>query len=175
MQISVLILSLSGMAVVTAAFVFAIRSSSVREEDYSSIASRAYDIRRRWMIGLCVLGFGLAAATLLPFPLSADISGQPRVIKAVSGQWYWQLDSTEAVVGENVQFHVSTVDVNHGFALYDPNDRIIAQTQAMPGYVNELDITFTEVGRHRIMCLEYCGLAHHKMITDFNVAEAKGQ
>lgn len=172
MQIPVLLISLLGMSVVTAAFVFAIRGSSVREEDYPSIVSRAYGFRRWLMIGMCTLGIALTSATLLPFPLSAGAGDNPRIIKAVSGQWYWKLDSTEAVVGESVTFHVSTDDVNHAFALYDPNDKIIAQTQSMPGYVNKLDITFTQPGKHRILCLEYCGLAHHKMITDFHVTEA---
>lgn len=175
MQITVLVLSLLGMTAIMAAFVFAIRGSSAREENYPLIVSRAYGFRRWWMIGLCVTGIGVAAATLLPFPLSADASGEPRVINAVGGQWYWKLDSTEAIVGESVQFHVSTDDVNHGFAIYDPDDKIVAQTQAMPGYVNKLDITFTDIGKHRILCLEYCGLVHHKMITEFNVIGTQAQ
>ena len=41
--------------------------------------------------------------------------------------------------------------------------------QAMPGYVNRLQYTFTAPGTYRILCLEYCGLVHHQMMTDLVV------
>jgi len=34
----------------------------------------------------------------------------------------------------------------------------------MPGYVNRLGYTFTETGEYEVLCLEYCGLAHHAMV-----------
>lgn len=48
--------------------------------------------------------------------------------------------------------------------------RIVAQTQAMPGYTNVLRYTFTEPGVYRVLCLEYCGVEHHDMKTEINVA-----
>jgi cytochrome c oxidase subunit 2 len=33
----------------------------------------------------------------------------------------------------------------------------------MPGYVNKLQVRFAEPGEYEILCLEYCGLAHHGM------------
>jgi cytochrome c oxidase subunit 2 len=47
--------------------------------------------------------------------------------------------------------------------------RIVAQTQAMPGYTNVLRYTFTEAGTYRVLCLEYCGAAHHVMAADIKV------
>lgn len=173
MQTTVLLITLMGMALVTAAFVFVIKNSAQREENYTNIVKPAYRIRRWWMLGLCALGIVVSAATLSPFPIAAVAGSNARVINAVGGQWYWNLDSTTAVVGEAIQFNVSTADVNHGFAIYNVDDRIIAQTQAMPGYTNKLLVTFTEPGKHRILCLEYCGLAHHAMIVNFEVTEAK--
>jgi hypothetical protein len=38
--------------------------------------------------------------------------------------------------------------VNLGFAIYDPDFEIVAQTQAMPGYINVLRYTFTEPGTY---------------------------
>lgn len=172
MQISVLFISLLGMAAVSAAFVFVIMHSGDAEPDYAKVVKPAYKIRRIWMVALCALGLVVTVASLTPFPLSAELGLNPKVIKAVGGQWYWQLDETEAVVGEPVQFHVTSNDVNHGFALYNSKNRIIAQTQAMPGYTNKLNVVFTEAGTYRILCLEYCGLAHHAMIVEFTVKEA---
>ena len=48
--------------------------------------------------------------------------------------------------------------------------RIVAQTQAMPGYVNVLRYTFKEPGTYQVLCLEYCGVEHHDMKTEINVA-----
>lgn len=172
MQTTVLAISLLGILFVTAAFVFAIQHSAERNDDYTTVSAKGYGIRRWWMIAVCVVGIVVTFATLTPFPLTAATNGEPRIIKAVSGQWYWQLDDTTATVGEPIQYHVSTVDVNHGFAIYNTNNRIIAQTQSMPGYTNKLNVTFTEAGTHLVRCLEYCGLAHHAMIVEIEVSEA---
>jgi hypothetical protein len=47
--------------------------------------------------------------------------------------------------------------------------RIVAQTQAMPGYTNVLRYTFTEPGVYRVLCLEYCEIAHHRMKAQITV------
>jgi cytochrome c oxidase subunit 2 len=68
--------------------------------------------------------------------------------------------------GRPVEFHVTSKDVNHGFAIYDQGLRIVAQTQAMPNYVNILRYTFPASGTYRVLCLESCGLAHHMMAAE---------
>jgi cytochrome c oxidase subunit 2 len=40
----------------------------------------------------------------------------------------------------------------------------------MPGYINVLRYTFNEPGVYRVLCLEYCGVAHHEMTADIKVA-----
>lgn len=68
-----------------------------------------------------------------------------------------------------VEFRVTSLDVNHGFAIYNPEERLITQTQAMPGYVNRLRYKFSEPGTYKIFCLEYCGMAHQGMRASFIV------
>ena len=78
--------------------------------------------------------------------------------------------SQETVLaGQEVEFQVTSADVNHGFAIYKNKTRLLAQTQAMPGYVNKLRYKFTEPGEYEVLCLEYCGLAHHGMSAKFTV------
>ena len=60
-------------------------------------------------------------------------------------------------------------DVNHDFALYSPQMRIVAQTQAMPGYTNIPRYTFNGSGTYQMLCLEYCGLRHHDVNTEISV------
>ena len=171
MQTAVLLTSLLGMALVAAAFGSVIVRSGPRDDDYSGITRQGYLIRRWWLLFLCAFGVLVTAWSLIPFPLQAGWVGAPRAIDVVGRQWSWDIASRTAQVGESVRFRVTSADVNHGFALYGPDDQIVAQTQAMPGYVNELDVTFEQPGRYRVLCLEYCGLAHHAMTADITVTE----
>jgi cytochrome c oxidase subunit 2 len=52
----------------------------------------------------------------------------------------------------------------------DASGRLLLQVQAMPGYVNQVQYTFDTPGTYHVICLEYCGVAHHAMAADFTVA-----
>ncbi len=69
-------------------------------------------------------------------------------------------ENIEIPVGELVEFRVSSLDVTHGFAIYDDKSNLVAQTQAMPGYINKLRWKFNTPGTYNILCLEFCGVAH---------------
>jgi len=77
--------------------------------------------------------------------------------------------TVELPVGQVVEFRVTSFDVNHGFALYAPHGRIVAQVQAMPGYINRLRWRFDQPGEYIAQCLEYCGAAHAGMHARFVV------
>ena len=172
MQTTVLFITLIGMALIAASFIYVAQNASQsHDEPFQVITKKAYRIRRVWFISLCFFGIGLTVASLVPFPIHA-LSKPAQVITAVGGQWFWKLDSNTATVDKPVQFHVSSADVNHGFAIYNPDNRIVAQTQAMPGFINKLDVTFSAPGKYKILCLEYCGVAHHGMMAEIIVSEA---
>jgi len=69
-----------------------------------------------------------------------------------------------------VEFRVTSWDVNHGFAIYE-GGRLLAQVQAMPGYVNRLRWKFDKPGEYHVLCAEYCGAAHAYMSAKFLVGE----
>ncbi|MCZ2140369.1 MAG: hypothetical protein LC096_03165 [Bacteroidia bacterium] len=71
--------------------------------------------------------------------------------------------------GKPVEFRVTSLDVNHGFAIYNSKAELVTQTQAMPGYVNRLRWVFNEPGTYNILCLEFCGSAHAYMRSSFIV------
>ena len=50
----------------------------------------------------------------------------------------------------------------------------LAQTQGMPGYVNQVRYVFERTGTYRVLCLEFCGIAHHDMIGQFDVVASEG-
>ena len=86
------------------------------------------------------------------------------------GQWYWELDVEVVPLGQPVTFNVTSEDVNHGMGVYDENMTLLFQTQGMPGYVNSVSYTFDKPGDYQVLCMEFCGVAHHDMIAEFTVS-----
>jgi cytochrome c oxidase subunit II len=169
------LLSLALMMLVALGFTFVALRSGRRADDYKPVQVRAYRIRARlfWVLVL-VLGPAMIYSLLdLPYGAShahANASGaQPLVIEGKGYQWRWELSRNHVPLGQSVEFHVTSADINHGFAIYDPEMHLVAQTQAMPGYTNKLNYTFSKAGTYKVLCLEYCGIAHHNMITEIKV------
>jgi len=172
-QDQVWVWTLAGIAAIAIAFIYVI-SQAGKPADPVQVQKTAYAIRRGWFIALVVMGIGVTYASLNPFPIGEQSSPSQtaQIVNAVGHQWAWDLSQSQVRAGTPVQFNVTSDDVNHGFAIYGPGDRIVAQTQAMPGFTNRLLYTFKEAGKYRVMCLEYCGLAHHAMTTEFEVVAA---
>jgi cytochrome c oxidase subunit 2 len=166
-------ITLIGIAIIAAAFLYVVARSGTLLQ-YENVQKKAYGIRRWFFWALVLLGIGTAYATLAEFPIPDQRapSAGARVVDVVGKQWYWELSANQFTAGVPVEFRVTSNDVNHGFGIYDPNNRLIAQTQAMPGFTNRLVHTFREPGKYRVLCLEYCGLVHHNMITEFEVVAA---
>ena len=61
--------------------------------------------------------------------------------------------------GQSYRFHISSVDLQHGFSLQPTGINI----QIHPGYEHVITLTPTETGEFGVVCNEYCGLGHHLM------------
>lgn len=62
-------------------------------------------------------------------------------------------------VNKPIRFRVSALDVIHSF--YVP--QFFYKKDAIPGRVNEFDLTITDVGTYGGQCAEFCGLNHSEM------------
>ena len=118
---------------------------------------------------LLVLGVVVVGISLFDLPFASGSATGRTVVKVTGGQFFWSLSPDRVPEGTRVRFDISSVDVNHGFGLYDPHGHLIGSVQAMPGYHNELDLTFDEAGVYRIRCFEFCGLNHSTMEGSFTV------
>jgi cytochrome c oxidase subunit 2 len=159
-------LSLIGMGAVAAIFLWVAAQASQKAADPAAIAPKAYRLRGRLFWAVIAAGVAISFGTLWEWPIAghARAAAKPdTVIRAVGHQWRWELDRDTVRVGELVEFHVTAADVNHGFAIYRGKNELVAQTQSMPGYVNKLQVRFDRPGEYEVLCLEYCGLAHHGM------------
>jgi cytochrome c oxidase subunit II len=171
----VLAVSIVIMGVLAALFAWVAVGAQTALADYGPVVSSAYRARS-WLFGLAVIVLiGVNYDTLGKLPYVSSMSAQSSAagtlhVDVVAEQWAWTIKPDAFRVGQTAEFHVTSKDVNHGFALYDPEMRIAAQVQAMPGYTNVLRYTFNEPGVYRVLCLEYCGVAHHQMPAEINVA-----
>ena len=132
-----------------------------------------YWLRKRWLALLLVIGIVVVGISLLDLPFATGSDQGRAVVKVTAGQFFWSLAPNKVKAGTPIRFDVSSIDVNHGFGLYDPHGHLIGSVQAMPGYHNRLDLTLNEVGVYRIRCLEFCGLSHSIMESSFTVAPAR--
>ncbi len=164
--------SLVLMTLIVAGFIYVAMHSRQRKTDYGPLVKRAYTWRARFFWLLVLVFFPVMIYNLfdLPYgPRAAQQGPATHTISAIGHMWYWELDKNEVKRGEPVDIHVTSADVNHGFGIYDPSMRLIAQTQAMPGYTNTIRHAFEEAGVYRVLCLEYCGLVHHNMMAEIQV------
>jgi cytochrome c oxidase subunit 2 len=163
-------------AIITIVFIAVARSTaSVRDVDYA----RANGLRKLFFVSLATILLIFLVITLQRLPYPVEASAPERIVNVVGRQYEFSLTAgtaptldtwssvasptVDVPAGSTVEFRVTTLDVNHGFSLYSPDHHIIAQTQAMPGYVNRLRVRFDRPGTYTVMCLEFCGMAHHRM------------
>lgn len=138
-----------------------------------------YGVRKYYAGALIVAVIGGLTYFLPKTPYAAFRESEPAMRVNITGRmWSWEVREAGAPsaasklvlpTGKIVEFAVSSADVTHGFGLYDDSGKLLAQTQSMPGYVNHLRYVFEAPGRYHVLCLEYCGLAHHAMLAELTV------
>ncbi|GMV03407.1 MAG: hypothetical protein AMXMBFR52_30620 [Burkholderiales bacterium] len=162
--------------------------STTRPREVS--VARAYGLRKVLFLSAMVAAIGVLATTLPRTPYAADVSaaaaGVDRIIYVAARQFefIWsdepivraedvgrvpRLHQVAIAPGATVEFRVTSLDVTHGFGLYGPQRQIVAQTQAMPGYVNRLRVRLDAPGEYPVLCLEYCAAGHHRMRSSLTV------
>ena len=60
---------------------------------------------------------------------------------------------------------LSAMDYQHGFSLQPENINI----QVLPGYEHVVKVTPNRPGTYAIICNEFCGIGHHKMVSKLYV------
>ncbi len=105
-------------------------------------------------------------------------------IQVTAFQWSWQFNyqgSRAQVIGQPgrpptmvvpvgvpVRIRLVSADVVHSF--YVP--RTLFKRQAIPGTVNQFDLTFDRVGIFHGQCTQFCGVAHADMRFDVKVVSS---
>lgn len=175
-QSIIVTLTLVGMGLVALGFIYVLlQSRKAPDTPETKQKLGKTTALRRILFAVLVVIFGVAAfGTLIPYPDPPQQGplNASQIVTVIGHQWYWEMSTEQVTVGTPVEFAVTSADVNHGFAIYGPDERIVTQTQAMPGYTNKLLYTFKQPGTYMIRCLEYCGMVHHAMESPLNVVNA---
>ena len=149
--------------------VFAVVALRAREQvELEQVQRSGYWLRKRWLAALVAILVCVLGISFLDLPYAGGASGRT-LVTVTGGQFFWSFDPGRVPVGSRVRFDVTSVDVNHGFGIYDPGGRLLGSVQAMPGYHNRLDLTLTRAGDYQIRCFEFCGIKHHQMEAVFRV------
>lgn len=118
-----------------------------------------------WGVFVVVLLAVLLGLTIWRAPwFSEDDSARDVQVDVTGIQFGFLVQPTSVRVGQNVQFNVTSKDVNHAMALYNPKGQMIMNVESIPGYTISRSYTFKEPGTYEMRCLEFCGYQHHKMV-----------
>jgi cytochrome c oxidase subunit 2 len=74
--------------------------------------------------------------------------------------WAWW-PILELETGKTYRLHLTAMDYMHGFSLQPENINV----QVLPGYEHVIKVTPNRAGTYAIMCNEFCGIGHHKMVS----------
>lgn len=151
--------------------VFIAKSASVKQDNAQA---SIYKYRSAYfyflLISIAVLLYVTLNSGKIPYP-AFKFSNPDLTVHVTGRTWSWELSTDQIPVNKKVEFVLETEDVTHGFGIFNEEGKIVAQAQVMPGYANRLRYEFNKPGLYRVLCLEYCGVSHHEMMTSFNVVE----
>jgi cytochrome c oxidase subunit 2 len=136
-----------------------------REIDARKLGER----ERTWFGVVVVMLVGLLFATIFFTPYGRSSSSAPQTVNVKAQQFAFVLDRSTVRAGEPVKFHLTSADVNHGFAVFNAKNEFLFQSQVMPGKTQDYVYTFRKPGTYRIICFEYCGAGHDQMGGQFTV------
>ncbi len=143
-----------------------------QREDTVDTERLAHGEKGWFIIAVICLGIlGLSTLAFIPYGDNAAARGQQQV-EVVGQQYAWTISPSTITAGVPVRFAVRASDVNHGFAVYNDDNILLFQIQAVPDHVSHIVYTFKVPGRYQVVCLEFCGFNHHKMLGSFQVQAA---
>ena len=59
------------------------------------------------------------------------------------------------------RLHITAMDYNHGLSIQPANINI----QMVPGFEHVITVTPNQSGAYSLVCNEYCGIGHHRMVS----------
>lgn len=95
-------------------------------------------------------------------PVVAPPAGSDVYLLGRMWDWWPMLELEK---GKTYRLHLTAMDLQHGFSLQPENINI----QVLPGYEHVVTIQPNRSGTYAIVCNEFCGIGHHKMVSKLYV------
>lgn len=133
--------------------------------DMPSIRER----EKTWFGIVVILLVSVLVSTIFFTPYGRTAGPNAQVVHVVGEQFAWILPDTKIKAGRQVEFVLTSKDVNHSFALYNAAGTLLFQVQVEPGYTTDYVYTFHKPGTYQVLCLEYCGVGHTLMTSQLSV------
>ena len=166
----------TAVCVVAIAIVLVIWYSTHRrpERDGDEVDTQLLAHREKSWFAIVVAALGALLLATLPFiPYGDNAAAEGQQTVAVDGvQFAWNIEPATITAGVPTRFTVTASDVTHGFAVYNDDNVMLFQIQAIPDHPSDIVHTFDEPGRYQVVCLEFCGAKHHEMLSTFTVEPA---
>ncbi len=97
-------------------------------------------------------------------PVVAPPAGADVYLIARLWDWWPILELEE---GKTYRLNLMSMDYQHGFSLQPENINV----QVLPGYQHVVTVTPNRAGTYGIVCNEFCGAGHHKMVSKLYVVK----
>lgn len=162
--------------VVALIFYFGVKYRRGKKADRSNPPVANTKVELGWVFGLFILSVGTFTwATLLYFRIMSPPQDALE-ISVVAQQWMWkfqhpdgqrEIDQLHVPVGEPVRLIMTSQDVIHSF--FVPAFRL--KYDVLPGQYTSLWFEATKTGEYSLLCAEYCGTNHSKMLGTIFVLE----
>ena len=161
-----------GVLGMLAYFAIRYREGSSAPRDRPDIATPRHEI---WVIGLpLLLGLAIFAWGARLYTAERTPPKDANEIFVMGKQWMWhayhpngvrEMDALTLPVGRPVRLTMVSEDVIHSF--YVPAFRV--QYFVLPGRYTSLWFTPTKTGRFLLLCNQYCGMNHSRMVGHVDV------
>jgi cytochrome c oxidase subunit 2 len=151
---------------------FAVRYRRSRNPKPTNISGN-WILETAWIVGATLIVIPMFWFAYVGFQYLRTPPSQGLPVTVIARQWGWVfqypsgLKSGDLVVpqGENIILTLDSLDVIHGF--FAPHYRI--KQDAVPGMRNKVWFKATDLGTTDILCSQYCGQEHSKMLAKLAV------
>ncbi len=117
-----------------------------------------------WFVLVAVSLIVLLLVTYDSVPWRAEAQGDRQIVTVTGQQFGFTFDPPGPYrAGHQIEFRLTSKDVNHAFALFSPRGALIDQAQMLPGKTVRLLVTLLRPGTYSVRCFEFCGIGHAEM------------
>ena len=155
--------------VIGAAIAFGLFLSTKRRDNDETMDTARFGRRETaWLVIMVVALFALLMGTIFYVPYGESAGPNKQVVRVTGVQFAWSISPAEVKAGTPVEFLAHTEDVSHGFGVYR-DGALQFQANMITGQTQKIVHTFDEPGTYDVLCMEFCGVKHHEMISTLEV------